>query len=84
VDSAVAAKKGLAAAISDIESRRALVAWSSGAHTAVDVGLYAYGPGSEHFRGHKDNTDIARLLAEAMGLSLAPAKPAKPSTSDAR
>jgi len=72
VDSAIAAKKGVAAAISEIESRRALVGWSSGAHTAVDVGLYAYGPGSERFRGHKDNTDIARLLAKAMGVSLAP------------
>jgi alkaline phosphatase len=80
VDSAVAAKKGVSAAIGEIESRRALVGWSSNAHTAVDVGLYAYGPGSEGFRGHHENTDIAHLLAEAMGLSLAP----RPAGADAR
>jgi alkaline phosphatase len=84
VDSAVAAKSGVVGAIGEVESRRALVGWSSNAHTAVDVGLYAYGPGSERFRGHHENTDIARLLAEALGVSLEPVKAAKPATADAR
>jgi alkaline phosphatase len=61
----------VAHAIAEIESRRARVGWSSGGHTAVDVGLYAFGPGSERFRGFHDNTEVAHLLAEAMGVSLA-------------
>jgi alkaline phosphatase len=62
----------MAAAIAEIESRRARVGWSTGGHTAVDVDLYAYGPGSERFRGWHDNTEIAHLLAQALGLVLAP------------
>lgn len=34
----------------------------SSAHTGVDVGLWAAGPGAEHFEGLLDNTDVGRLL----------------------
>jgi alkaline phosphatase len=34
----------------------------SAAHTGVDVGLWAAGPGSEAFDGTLDNTDVGRLL----------------------
>ena len=76
---AVAARNGVQAALGEIESRRALVAWTSGGHTAVDVGLYAFGPGSERFRGAHENTDIAHLLAERMGVRLSPERPASAS-----
>ncbi len=36
----------------------------SAAHTGVDVGLWAAGPGSQHFDGTLDNTQIARLIRQ--------------------
>lgn len=65
-----ARRHGLLRALSEIESRRVRVGWSTGGHTAVDVGLYAFGPGSERFRGLHENTDVARLIAELLGLDL--------------
>ena len=61
---------GLLRALSEIESRRTHVGWSTGGHTGVDVGLYAFGPGSERFRGLHDNTDVARQIAALLGLDL--------------
>jgi alkaline phosphatase len=63
-------RHGLMQALSEIESRRVRVGWSTGGHTGVDVGLYAFGPGSERFRGLHENTDVARLIAELLGLDL--------------
>lgn len=63
-------RPGLLRALSEIESRRVRVGWSTGGHTAVDVGLYAFGPGSERFRGLHENTDVARLIASLLGLDL--------------
>lgn len=57
-------------ALSDIESRRALLGWSTGWHTAVDVGLWAWGPGSDRFRGLIENTDVARRVAALLDLDL--------------
>ena len=36
----------------------------------MDVGLYAWGPGRERFIGLHDNTDVARLIADLLGLDL--------------
>ena len=63
-------RHGLLQALSEIESRRVRVGWSTGGHTGVDVGLYAFGPGSERFRGLHENTDVAHLIAELLGLDL--------------
>ncbi|WP_409272063.1 alkaline phosphatase [Neobacillus sp. SCS-31] len=52
--------------INDIISERALVGWTSTAHTGVDVPLYAYGPGSDMFNGLHQNTDLPVLMAKAM------------------
>ncbi len=60
-------------ALGDIVSRRALVGWGTGWHTAVDVGLWAWGPGSARFRGLLDNTDVAHHVAALLGLDLAAA-----------
>jgi alkaline phosphatase len=63
-------RHGLLLALSEIESRRVRVGWSTGGHTGVDVGLYAFGPGSERFRGLHENTDVAHLIADLLGLDL--------------
>ncbi|QSX24298.1 alkaline phosphatase [Priestia megaterium] len=56
--------------ISNIISERALIGWTSKAHTGTDVPLYAYGKGAQSFSGLKQNTDIANLLAKAMNVNL--------------
>ncbi|MDR6227001.1 alkaline phosphatase [Desmospora profundinema] len=58
-------------AINAIISEHALIGWSSSVHTGVDVPLYAYGPGSEHFSSLKDNTDLPTLMARAMNIEFA-------------
>lgn len=47
-----------------ILNRKAGVGWTSGAHTAIPVPLYAKGVGQERFGGRLDNTDIPRILRE--------------------
>lgn len=60
----------LEAALSEIIGRRAVVGWTTGGHTAVDVGLCGMGPGARRFVGHHDNTYIGEALAELMGFDL--------------
>lgn len=52
----------------------------TGTHTADDGVLTAMGPGAEQFRGFMENTEVFRVMAEALGLGAtsAPAKGAKP------
>ncbi|MGS0724129.1 alkaline phosphatase, partial [Shewanella sp. 30m-9] len=40
----------------DIQSN---TGWTSGGHTAMDVQVFAEGPGARLFSGHQDNIDIA-------------------------
>lgn len=42
--------------------------WSTGAHTAIRVPLYAYGPGCLEFAGVYDNVDVAAKCATLLGL----------------
>lgn len=42
---------------------------SQGVHSGDDVVLTAMGPGSERFRGHKPNTFVFRVMAEALALA---------------
>lgn len=51
-------------------SRRALVGWTTGGHTAVDVGLWAAGPGAEPFTGVMPNDAVGRAIADVLGLDL--------------
>ena len=67
---AIAADGDLNAIIADVIARRALLGWTSGGHTAVDVNLYAFGPGHHHFIGHHDNTAIGTLIATLLGFDL--------------
>ncbi len=67
---AAAADSGLLETIGAIQARRALASWGTTGHTAVDVGLYAFGPGAEHFRGWHTNAGVARRIAAVAGLDL--------------
>lgn len=55
---------------SKVISKAAGIGWSSTGHTAVDVNVYAYGPGAEAFQGNHDNTMIARTIADVMDFDL--------------
>ncbi|MDT0633125.1 alkaline phosphatase [Rubrivirga sp. S365] len=58
----------LAALVTTIESEPAGVAWTTSGHTAVDVNVYAWGPGAGRFRGAMGNDAAGRALFEALGL----------------
>jgi alkaline phosphatase len=60
----------LGKAVSPVVNHEALVGWTTHGHTAVDVGLYAYGPGANRFVGNHDNTTVARKLAALMDVNL--------------
>lgn len=50
-------------------SKRAMIGWTTTGHTGSDVPLYYYGT-DDHF-GTMENTDVARLCAQAMSLDMA-------------
>lgn len=45
--------------------------WTTHGHTAVDVNLYAYGPGTDELRGSHENTDIGDFISNYLQLDLA-------------
>lgn len=49
-------------AVTSILNSRAGIGWSSNAHTAVPVQVFAIGCGAELFSGFYDNTDIAKKI----------------------
>ncbi|MDZ5711412.1 alkaline phosphatase [Jeotgalibacillus haloalkalitolerans] len=55
-----------AMAINEVISDRALVGWTTSAHTGVDVPVYAYGAQAHKFSGLLNNTDLPKLMGEAM------------------
>ncbi|MCD4788915.1 MAG: alkaline phosphatase [Bacteroidales bacterium] len=54
----------------DIEKGEVIAKYTSGNHTGVMVPVFAYGPGSENFRGIYENTDIFNKMMEAFGFSI--------------
>lgn len=62
---------GALKALNEMVSVRAILGWTTDGHTAVDVNLYAFGPGREAFIGHHDNTHIGQTLAWLLGFGLA-------------
>ena len=56
----------LARVVAEIVSRRAMIGWTTGGHTAVDVNLYTFGPGSYLFRGNIENDLVGRLLLDVL------------------
>ncbi len=57
--------------VNEFVARRALIAWTTNGHTAVDVNLYATGVGSAPLRGNLPNDAVGRAVADALGLDLA-------------
>ncbi|WP_076792890.1 alkaline phosphatase [Chlorobium sp. KB01] len=51
-------------AVTGLLNVRAGIGWSSNAHTAVPVQVFAIGKGAERFRGFYDNTDIAKKIIQ--------------------
>ncbi|SDJ19976.1 alkaline phosphatase [Alteribacillus bidgolensis] len=57
-------------AINSVISDRALIGWTSSGHTGVDIPVYAYGPQSDSFNGFLDNTDLPKIMADVMNITL--------------
>jgi alkaline phosphatase len=53
-------------AIKEIINTRSFTGWTTKGHTGEDVNVYAYGPGSERFRGQIDNTDHAKIIFDIL------------------
>ncbi|KXI28532.1 alkaline phosphatase [Paraglaciecola hydrolytica] len=54
-------------ALKSILDVRSHTGWTTSGHTGVDVQIFAKGPGSDLFRGHLDNTDIAKNVFKLLG-----------------
>ena len=54
--------------VTSLLNQRAAIGWSSNAHTAVPVQVFAIGRGAEAFMGFYDNTDIAKKIMQLAGL----------------
>ncbi|WCR28127.1 alkaline phosphatase [Paenibacillus thiaminolyticus] len=57
-------------AFNQVMAKRYLIGWSGHGHSAVDVGVWAYGPIVQHVQGQIDNTAIATSIAQVAGLDL--------------
>ncbi|WP_337840619.1 alkaline phosphatase [Rheinheimera sp.] len=55
-------QKALAKAVKQRIDHHSLTGWTSGAHTAIDVPVLAYGADKATFAGFQDNTEIAAKL----------------------
>ena len=53
--------------IRDLVSKPAGIGWTTGGHTAVDVGLYAWGVGAERFQGRMTNAEVGQALFACSG-----------------
>ena len=51
-----------------IVNEQAGIGWTTHGHTGTPVPVFAIGAGAERFAGFYDNTDIAKRMAEAMGI----------------
>ncbi|WP_243292983.1 alkaline phosphatase [Bacillus sp. FJAT-47783] len=58
--------RGIDNAIEKIFDARTHTGWTTGGHTGEDVPVIAYGPASEKFAGHIDNTDNAKIIFELL------------------
>ncbi|WP_371185265.1 alkaline phosphatase [Thalassotalea maritima] len=48
--------------IKEVIDNRTNAGWTTSGHTAVDVPVFAFGPGAHTFIGHQDNIDIAAKI----------------------
>lgn len=56
--------------LSGIIARNAHVEWTTSGHTPQAVFTYAIGPGEERYAGLLDNTDVAWITADLLGVTL--------------
>ncbi|KAJ1939373.1 vacuolar alkaline phosphatase, partial [Linderina macrospora] len=56
--------------VGHVVSKYARLGWTTGGHTGVDVGLYAYGKGTEKLRGSNENTQVGEFLRDFLRLDL--------------
>lgn len=68
VASAGGERAALVLAYRSISDQRSRIGWTTGGHTAVDVNLYAFGPGSHLFVGAMSNDTVGRAVFAALGL----------------
>ena len=61
---------GMNGIVGPMISKRACIGWTTTGHTGGDVVLFTYLPGDGRITGVIDNTDIARICAEAWNLDL--------------
>ncbi len=61
-----AENRPLEAVIKAFIDRKTNTGWTTWGHTAVDVQVFAIGPGASKFAGHQDNTDIAKSIFELL------------------
>lgn len=54
-------------ALTALLDKRSNTGWTTDGHTAVDVPVFAKGPGAEMFRGFQDNTQIAERIFTLLG-----------------
>ncbi|MFC6904732.1 alkaline phosphatase [Halalkalicoccus tibetensis] len=54
--------------VKEVLNERALVGWTSDGHTAADVPTFASGPNAEFVNAARDNTDMAGLITDSLGL----------------
>ena len=52
--------------IEEVINLRTLTGWTTRGHTGEDVNVYAFGPGSERFKGQIDNTDHAKIIFDIL------------------
>jgi alkaline phosphatase len=52
--------------IEEIINIRSFTGWTTKGHTGEDVNVYAFGPGSERFKGQIDNTDHAKIIFDIL------------------
>ena len=64
----VTAGRRMQSLLTGVMSDSARVGWATGGHTAVNVPIYAFGPGSGAFRGTMDNTEVGMALQDVLGL----------------
>ncbi len=57
-------------AVAHLVSERARISWTSYVHTSSVIALSAIGAQADTFGGFKDNTEIPRTMATAMGVKL--------------
>ncbi len=64
--------KLLVATIIYLVSSKAGIGWTTGAHTGINVPVYAIGVGAGQFTGYIDNTDIPSFIEAVMPPGPAP------------